>query len=146
MSRELTLFERMRSPESAFKRTIKEDEEKLFHSVLEHLQKVLNSRQGHALIQPDYGMPDFTDFKYSLPESVLEMETIIKNTIEKYEPRLKNVQVKFIPMEKDSDPLTIDRLFLNFEIKADLVSKDEEYEATFNTIINAASGNIKVHG
>jgi len=138
MNRELTLFERMRDPDTGKKKTLKNDAEKLFNSVKEHLQKVLNTKQGHALVRPDYGMPDFTDFIQTLPDTVTEMETSIKNTIEKYEPRLKNIHVRFKPVPDN-------QFILNFEIMADIMLPDEQFEATFNTVVNSV-GKIDVKG
>ena len=138
MNRELTLFERMRSPDSDQKKTVKYEAEKLFNSIKEHLQKVLNTRQGHALIRPDYGMPDFTDFIQTLPDSVAEMEINIKQTIEKYEPRLKNIHVQFKPVPDN-------QFILYFEIMADVILPDEQFVATFNTVINS-TGKIDVKG
>jgi type VI secretion system protein len=135
MNQELKLCERLRNPQIALQRTIKEDVSALYQSVKNQLQKILNTKQGQSLTCPDYGMPDFTEFKFNLPDAVKDMERAIQYTIEKYEPRIQNVQVKF--MSKT------DNLQLNFEIKAEIILKNGEYVATFNTVVNS-SGSIKI--
>ena len=37
------------------------DADKLATAVLSHLARLLNTRQGSAATQPDYGLPDFND-------------------------------------------------------------------------------------
>lgn len=138
MTRERTLFERLRNPESEAPRTVYENTEKLFMSVLNHLRKMLNSRQGHALIQPSYGMPDFTEFRHDLPDAVKAMEDNIRHTIERYEPRLKNVQVH-------SSAMAEGQTRLHFEVMAELVTADEEASVLFETRIDS-SGYISIKG
>jgi type VI secretion system protein len=82
-------------------------------SVVEHLQAMLNTKQGESLTVPDYGLIDFTDVVHSMPEAIGTIQQCIRATILKYEPRLRNVAVRFIP---DSD----DPLQLRFEVVARL--------------------------
>ena len=58
-------------------------------SILAHLTRILNTRQGSVPISGIYGIPDLTDFMTSYPESVTEIERSIRCTIEEYEPRLR---------------------------------------------------------
>ena len=39
-------------------------------SIMEHLQHLLNSREGLSPTNPDYGLPDLTDIVQRLPEGV----------------------------------------------------------------------------
>ena len=82
-------------------------------SVLAHLQRILNTRQGSVPLANDYGVPDFLDFLQNYPESINEIETSIKNVIDKYEPRLSGTSVLFVP---DEDEI----LTLRFQIMASL--------------------------
>ena len=116
--REERLLERIRGQEKDPGRTATEDTRKVIVSVLRHLQLILNTRQGDVPIAPDYGIPDFTDFRNSFPFSLREIERSICQTIEKYEPRLKSARVKFIPQEED-------RLSLTFKILGRLFIGDE---------------------
>lgn len=62
-------------------------------SICSHLTRLLNARQGSLQHLPDYGLPDITEIYQGLPYSVNTLMQAIKNTIEKYEPRLRHVQV-----------------------------------------------------
>jgi type VI secretion system protein len=67
-------------------------------SVMSHLRKLLNTRQGSVPIADDYGMPDLTNFPgEDLPAAADELQEIIQNVIQKYEPRLGRVKVFFDP-------------------------------------------------
>jgi len=83
-------------------------------SVLLHLGKMLNSKHGHALAMPDYGLPDFSELVHGLPDTVGDMQRAIASSIERFEPRLTQVRVRFAP---DSE----DVFNLHFEISAKLV-------------------------
>lgn len=43
---------------------------------------------------PDYGLPDLVTIYQGLPDSITTLQQAIKHTLEKYEPRLKYVEVK----------------------------------------------------
>jgi type VI secretion system protein len=105
-------------------------------SVLSHLQRILNTRQGNVPIAADYGVPDFLDFLQSFPESVHEVERDIKSAIDKFEPRLSGVVVNFIPDEDAT-------LILRFQIIAGL-SGEGGRQVLFESII-ATDGRIHLH-
>ncbi len=65
-----------------------------FCSIRAHLTRLLNSRCGSLAHLPDYGLPDVTEIYQGLPYSIDALIDAIKNTIEKYEPRLHNVSIK----------------------------------------------------
>ena len=65
-----------------------------FNSIKAHLTRLLNSRQGSLTHMPDYGLPDVAEIYQGLPYSVDDLIKAIETTIEKYEPRLKNVKVE----------------------------------------------------
>lgn len=127
--RERTLLERLADPQADAPLTIAENTQKLADSVLHHLQKMLNTRQGHVLIQPEYGMPDVTEFIQGFSEGVNSVRRAIRTSIEKFEPRLRNVEVTFVPSEED-------RLSLRFEITAELVTEKEEASVWFETSVS----------
>lgn len=84
-------------------------------SVMGHLQKMLNTRRGSVSIAPDYGMPDFTNFPgESMSDTCRRMTVIIKDFVEKYEPRLANVRISFDPDENNA-------LSLRFRLEGVLV-------------------------
>jgi len=105
-------------------------------SIVNHLQKMLNTRQGNVPIADDYGVPDFLDFLQSYPDSVHEIESSLKSAIERYEPRLSGTNVTFIPEEDDS-------LTLRFQITARLAT-DGERQVYFETLVDT-DGRISVN-
>lgn len=135
--REERLLERIRSWEREPNRRERGDERRLVESILNHLQKILNTRQGNVLIADDYGVPDFTHFLHGLPDSVRELEQCIKVTIERYEPRLRDVVVQFLPQEEEL-------LALRFQIAARLAT--EGRSGVFIETIVDADGRVTVTG
>ena len=109
----------------------------LADSILEHLSKMLNTRQGHALVNSDYGMPDITDLAETQSEATDRLCLAIKSCVEKYEPRLKRpVRVTFVGSADD-------RTNLRFEIVATLLTRDAKARVRFETTVEA-SGHIRV--
>ncbi len=84
------------------------------HSIVSHLQVLLNTRKGDAICAPEFGVVDFVDIVHSFPGSIQQLVKSIRATILEFEPRLKNVNVRHIP---DQDSLT-----LQFEISAQLAN------------------------
>jgi len=102
----------------------------IISSIHRHLQKVLNTRQGSVPIADDYGIPDMTDFMSSYPESLRNLEKSIRQTIQKFEPRLKGVRVSFV---QDNEDL----LSLSFKIIAQLALEKEKNPIIFESQIDA---------
>ncbi len=138
MGRERSLLERIADPRADAPLTITENTEQLADSILNHLKKMLNTRQGHTLIQPEYGMPDITEFVHTLPGTVDGVRGAIRNSIEKFEPRLRNVDVAYVPSDRDT-------LSLRFEITAELVTEKEDASVWFETAVSP-SGHIDIKG
>ena len=106
-------------------------------SVLKHLQRILNTRQGSVPIAPDYGMPDFTNIDSTFgPSDVPIMERTLASVISKYEPRLSDVQVRFTPAP--DRPLTA-----VFTLSARLLLPDAATPVLFETVLNP-DGHIQV--
>jgi type VI secretion system protein len=108
----------------------------IVRSVVNHLRKMLNTKQNHAPAHMDYGIPDPSDVAHSLPDAIGTMQKCIRQCIEKYEPRLTNVNV--IHVESELDILT-----LRFQITAQLVHSKERVPIVFDTLVDS-SGRIKV--
>lgn len=129
-----TLLERIAEPDPG--RHLALDTNRLRRSVLAHLQRLLNARHGHAPAQPDYGIPDLNEFMFSMPESIGPMERAIQKSIEKYEPRLARVKVKWMPEE--DDPLNI-----RFEITARIRTDKDEMPISLTTSLGADGINLE---
>lgn len=68
-------------------------------SIAEHLQTLLNSREGLSATNPDFGLPDLTDIVHMLPDGAHALQNAIRDVILKYEPRLSKVNVRFVPSD-----------------------------------------------
>lgn len=106
------------------------DAEMIKASILGHLNAILNTRQGNALIAYDLGMPDFTDIIRSFDENTyVQLEKKLKIVLEKYETRLRNIQITALPKSE----YTLD---LRFKIKAQLNVQRGNISISFETIVN----------
>jgi type VI secretion system protein len=98
-------------------------------SILKYVQNILSTKQGSATIAYDFGIPDITNFhNKSYGEYIKEMEDSLIQTILKYEPRLKNVNVTYT---KEENKTTV----MHFKIEAQLVDY-EDIPVIFETVIN----------
>ncbi len=86
-------------------------------SIAEHLQILLNTREGLSVTHPDYGLPDLTDIVHMLPDGLHALQNAIRDVILKYEPRLSKVKVRFFPSD---DPFV-----LYFDVSARLTDADK---------------------
>lgn len=109
----------------------------LHDDIIAHLQVLLNSRQGNSLTVPDFGLLDFSDVMHALPRSMSVLEQEIRATIEHYEPRLCEVQVRHVVPEQVS-------LDLHFEIMGRL-KKDPKRTLHVKTRV-ASGGHFYVEG
>jgi type VI secretion system protein len=134
--REESLIDRLRDRSSSLERSAKLDTAALSESVMANLRRMLNSRQGISQTVPDYGLPDLTDIVHAFPEAIDVCRRSIRQSLEKYEPRLRNVIVTHAA--DDDDPF-----HLRFEIKAQLVLERDTVPIAFYTMLDA-SGQAKV--
>ncbi len=134
--REHRLLDRIRYLDKNPSRRVTEDPGQTLYSVQEHLQRILNTRQGSAPIADEYGIPDFTNLMSGYPESQRAIERTIRNTIQKFEPRLQGVRISFLQQEDDV-------LTLSFQITAQLVLKDHKDPITFESVLDSG-GHIVV--
>ena len=114
------------------------DVSQVVNSIISHLQRVLNTRQGSVPIAEDYGMPDFTNYQgLGLTEEAKDIADIIKSMILKYEPRLGGAQVTY---ESDKDDL----LSLRFKLQTEIVHvRDERIVVELETVISS-EGKVRV--
>jgi type VI secretion system protein len=136
--REHRLLDRIRLLNKNPSRRITEDPKEMLRSIQDHLQRILNTRQGSAPIAQDFGVPDFTDFMSAFPDSQRSIEHSLRQTIQKYEPRLEGVRVSFSP--KEEDPLSV-----SFQIRARLVLKEHKEPVSFESEVDTG-GHIRVKG
>ncbi len=68
--------------------------EDLESAIVEHLARLLSTRQGGSLTAPDYGVPDLSELSNNFPDALAMAQRALKASLATYEPRLKNVQVR----------------------------------------------------
>ncbi|MBW2529699.1 MAG: type VI secretion system baseplate subunit TssE [Deltaproteobacteria bacterium] len=107
--------------------------------VVEHLRRMLNTRQGSALTVPDYGILELSELSHDFPDALGIMQRAIKNSIVNYEPRLKNVQVRAVPAPGD-----MNQMFVHFEVTAQLLYPDGQRQAVRFTTAVDESSNVTV--
>lgn len=135
MGRDWTLLDRLstrRTAESAVSRTASDQ----VSSILHHLQRLLNSRQGHAAAQMSYGIPDPSEVLHGHGDAIGQMAKAIKASVEKYEPRLTDIQVRYVANADDV-------LTLRYQIVGQLANSKERVPVVFDTHVGH-SGRIKV--
>ena len=76
-------------------------------------------------------MPEFSEIIHSFPEAITDLQRSMKICIERYEPRLRDITIKYTPVENDL-------LRLRFEITARLATDDQSRPVWFETTIDAA--------
>ncbi|WP_377828197.1 type VI secretion system baseplate subunit TssE [Bradyrhizobium lupini] len=96
-------------------------------SVMENLRRVLNSRQGCCETRRDFGMPDLNDAMGQGADAVRALARSLKQQIETFEPRLKNVLIRF---HADPD----NPLQLSFHVNATLNYNDRMERVAFDAI------------
>ncbi|MBM4359756.1 MAG: type VI secretion system baseplate subunit TssE [Deltaproteobacteria bacterium] len=107
--------------------------------VLDHLRSLLNTRAGSAPTAPDYGVVELTELVHDYPDAPAVMQRAIKATIAKFEPRLKNVQVRPIEGDEQREAMT----FL-FEVTGQVVYPNgERHPIRLATSVDASS-NVQI--
>ncbi len=76
--------------------------EKMRHSIVENLTKLLQTRQGSVQHLPDYGLPDIMQIYVDSGYTFDPLKKHIRDAILKYEPRLSKVRVEEPKFDKDN--------------------------------------------
>lgn len=136
--RERTLLERLEEPDPPGGRQVGIDEELLRESIRRSLQRLLNSRHGGSPTAPDFGTPEFEELFRSGQTVDGSLAVKIAHTIEKYEPRLRDVRVGFVTEDGQL-------MRLRFDITAVMMADDEETPTVFRSLVET-SGRVNVKG
>jgi type VI secretion system protein len=131
MFQKRTLFERLRNPDGTGTYTLQEDTGAQMQSILHNLTRILNARSGQSPAQMDYGIPSPSEVAHDYPESVGAVQKRIRMSIERYEPRLRDVQV----MQIESDDA---QLAVRFQITARLATSKDAQQVSFSTRLDPA--------
>jgi type VI secretion system protein len=107
-------------------------------AIITHLGHMLNTRQGSSLTCPDYGLMEVSEVLHEFPEAIGLVQRSIKNSIQLYEPRLKNVQVRHVRTD------AVQSMLLEFEITAQIQFPDGRRQALrFGAAVDQ-SGNVQM--
>ncbi len=109
----MALFDKLANP-VRYKSVEAEQQDEL-DSVCLHLNSLLNSRRGVLAHMSDYGLPDVEDIYEGLPYSQQTLAFEVKKLIEKYEPRVRSVNVLARDINQSD-------CIINLDIQAFLVS------------------------
>ncbi|WP_051305477.1 type VI secretion system baseplate subunit TssE [Desulfogranum mediterraneum] len=106
------------------------------NSIIAHLLRLLNTRQGSVTIAPDFGVPDMTNIPGdSIQEARQRIEEVIQEVVQKYEPRLKDIRL--IMQHEDQENFS-----LRFRLEANL-AEQEEIPVIFETVVST-EGKISI--
>jgi len=135
MLNEYSLFQRLESGcESVY--PIGSNQQSLIKSVKVNLQQMLNVREGSVVALPDYGMPDFNDLVYEFPDAIYQLQVAIKRFLLKYEPRLDDVVVNYVP--DSSQPLQL-KYRVSVQVNQNRqVEDDQDDTFEFETVITGS--------
>jgi type VI secretion system protein len=73
------------------------EEDQHILSVLDNVQRILNSRTGNLSHLPDYGLPDMGQILQGLPATAHDLMKTMVTTLLNYEPRLAAVDINMLP-------------------------------------------------
>lgn len=68
-------------------------------SVLDNMQRILNSRAGTLAHLPDFGIPDMSKILQGMPGTAHSLMTTLSDVLLKYEPRLQSIAVVLLDQE-----------------------------------------------
>jgi type VI secretion system protein len=108
-----TLLERLRDPRYGESLELGSDPAELVQSILRNLGSILNTPQGTADIDPEFGLPDLSTFLHSVPQSIGALEEVILDLVRRHEPRILDARVSFQELEERE-------LAIKFEIRGRL--------------------------
>ena len=62
-------------------------------SIIMHLTRLLNTREGSCLTDPSYGLPDLTDFTQGTTSQLAGLAQVLSERVGRHEPRLRRLSV-----------------------------------------------------
>ncbi|MBK8480724.1 MAG: type VI secretion system baseplate subunit TssE [Proteobacteria bacterium] len=134
-----TLLQRLEAPGPPDQRELNADLRQLRDSIREHLQTLLNSVYGGSESAPEFGVPSFGDFIRG-GQSGQAIESAVRRAIERYEPRLKEVNVAFDEGGEQGSAFE-----LRFSITASVVTGHGQVPTVFRSIVEP-TGHVRVGG
>lgn len=110
-------LERAANPNNTERHTWKAED--TVGAVIRHLKQMLSTRHGSSITCPDYGVPDITHLMHDVTEAIALIQRGVKASIQLYEPRLKNVQIRHVKNSNDTGQMA-----MMFEISGHIMLAD----------------------
>ncbi|WP_252109547.1 MULTISPECIES: type VI secretion system baseplate subunit TssE [unclassified Halomonas] len=123
------LFERLAAPHQPEALTEQNRLTEVVESIKRHLVELLNSHPGNNACAPELGLLDFNDATIGVLDLELNIQQAIRQCIERFEPRVKRVEVESLP--NPGDPLQ-----LRFQVHATVALGDDSTQATIDLLLN----------
>lgn len=142
----------MSSDEDPFAGSVswRESVERFKRSIRRDLEWLLNTRRVSEPVPEQYrevqhsmynfGVPDITSLSRDSPDTYVRLQRYVQEAIERFEPRLAQVQVTLV---RGSDA---ERNELHYRIEALLRMDPTPEQVAFDTLIEIASGEVEVRG
>lgn len=127
----LRFLERLRQLQKDPERRLAPTPEEVTASVINYVSKILNTRKGSTVLDENFGISDFTSLGLSFTkEDMPHIEQEIASFIERFEPRLRNVEVTFTPDSENT-------LQMIFSLNAELCYQgDDAFSVHFVTRVD----------
>ncbi|MBV7298321.1 type VI secretion system baseplate subunit TssE [Enterovibrio paralichthyis] len=93
----VSFFERLDAGAATRTVTQAPDVEDVLFSLKKNVSNLLNARIGESLSAPDLGLVDFNDASLSAHDLALQIRLTIRRCLEKYEPRIKQMEIQVLP-------------------------------------------------
>lgn len=123
------LFERLAAPHQPVLGKEADELMDVVESIKRHLVDLLNSHPGNSACAPELGLLDFNDATIGVLDLERNIQRAICQCIERYEPRVRRVDVESLP--NHGDPLQ-----LRFQVHATVALGRENTQATIDLLLN----------
>ncbi|MGR4066329.1 type VI secretion system baseplate subunit TssE [Halomonas sp. LR3S48] len=123
------LFERLAAPGRSEEVVAEASLAEIVESIKRHLVDLLNSHPGHSECAPELGLLDFNDATIGVLDLERNIQRAIRQCIERFEPRVRQVEVESLP--RGSDPLQ-----LRFQVHATVDLGRDHGQATIDLLLN----------
>ena len=101
-------------------------------SIMDHLNRLFNTRQGSLSHLDDYGLPDISEVYRRMPDGIEDLRDAVRRAVERYEPRLKRVRV----VRRESDAREFKLVFIvSGELKEGGLVR---FQTTFSSLGNSS--------
>ena len=89
----INLFERLEVNSKPISLSKGPDSAEVLRSIKRNIDNILNTRIGESLSSPNLGLVDFNDASLAMVDLSIKVMLSIKHCLEKFEPRLKEIDV-----------------------------------------------------